>query len=356
MASVSDSDSKEIDCGDCFDAYISTMNTLIAKTQCVKNLFSDLNNPEFVFVGSYMTYSEHNGKELYNYYQEEDKKTKKLKSTTDANLFEIVSLKLKKDIENVLKNSDSRYLAFLVGSIIAKDNVSHHIGFIYDRETFTLRVFDSGITSWGPLLAITVKKLVFNVINSVVEDYCIRNGIEKITPRFVETFSTKLCSWCVKSNANPQDVTRGNVYDELKSMIFSRESLHRESFCQSWSILLMMADIQKIIEGGDYDFNNPQMDYWDNEKCSLELCIRRFILWIVKRNENIFQQYASTQKPPIRPIPDFLNNLHKCFDEFIPGIEIPGENEIICDQNLRIMPFSIESGDSSLKKRKTPSK
>lgn len=343
MAAAQQYDQKTLDeCGKLYYAYLSRMNTLSDKTWIARQLIQDMADNNFDFMGSYLTYPEREIKTAYIDYPE--RALRKLSSydndfgvkaysgqelkdyygnTTDGDLFPIVRQKISDDLTLTINNPNRtyNYICFLIGGIVKKNNVSHHLGFIYKIDENMLRILDPGRQSWGPQTAIEVKNICLQAFRLL-----------GITPRVIETFSRRrgLCGSCAfKQPINPQDITRGTTYEEWTRYNRQLESTNRESFCQTWSILLMLADIQKIKEG-TLDFSNPLMDYWDDELIDLEVCIRKFILWIIKRNSvkdvNIFK------KP-------FLDKMEKCFQIYNPLITIPNDDDVICSANLSLHQF-----------------
>lgn len=330
------------DCGKLYDDYLGRMNTLDDKTWIARQLIQDTMDNRFFFMGSYLTYPEREIKTAYIDYTE--RALRKLSSyehdfgvttysgeelkahygdTTDGDLFENVRQEIAKDLRTTINKRGRRYnyICFLIGGIVKKDNVSHHLGFIYKIDENMLRILDPGRQSWGPQTAIEVKNVCLQAF-----------GLLRIQPRVIETFSTRrgLCGSCAfKSQINPQDVTRGTTIQEWTRYNRPLESTNRESFCQTWSILLMLADIQKIREG-TLDFSNPLMDYWDDELIDLEICIRKFILWIIKRN--------SIPGVDIFTI-DFLHKMERCFQMYNPLITIPNDDDVICSSNLSLDRF-----------------
>jgi len=299
------------DCGSMYDEYLRTMNNMEDKTFIVNKLFKDMNDNRFSFIGSYLSFPIHNGRKLKKFYYDEDKKEYK----TDGQLFEDTVNKLSQDLSKEIF-SNKQYICFLLGAIISTDNVSHHLSFIYEKGG-KLRVLDPGRRSWGPECAIVSKNVCLEAFKLLDIDIS-----------FIDTYTSKrgicgLCGICERE-LNPQDITLGTTLREIKTLFSESLSVNREAFCQSWSILLLLTDIERI-KLGELEFNKPLMEYWDNSKADLEVCIRRFILWIIKTNipTRIF-----TNK--------ILINIERCFQEFNPLITTPKNEDVICDNNLRL--------------------
>ena len=320
--------SQELDnCSHVFDLYKSIMNTKTLKDEIVQKLFAGLKNinKSVYFMGSYMSFPRDNTS-LRDYYRDGRK------STVDAKLFKISVKEIKKNLTETLRHLDIEYIAFIIGGIVAEDNVSHHIGFIYGKRENVLKILDPGRQSWGPRLALVVQDVVTEVFSD-------------LQPSYIQCHSTKWCSLCGEQKCGPQDITRGRYVEEAKTYISSARSIHRETFCQTWSILLILTEMEKILNprvNPSYQFTDEKISYWDEVKSDLEFCIRRFILWIVKNNPEYFEWQYVGQDVKIynnnidNGITPYLTILLHCFSLFKPGITVPNQDEVICEGNLKI--------------------
>jgi len=332
------------DCGDLYKEYIEQMNNLTDKTWIVRQLFEDTKDDRFYFMGSYMTFPQrkidplglgtfaerwglgklhsvkaYSGEELKQYYE----------GTVDAHLFDDITKKISYDLKKAINKPRRRYqyICFLIGGIVQKQNVSHHIGFIYKIDNNELRMLDPGIQSWGPQIAEEVKSVCLEAFKKL-----------GLTPKLIETYTTERipCGLCIgpkTQQINPQDITLGVSWTEGKRYLGELESVNREAFCQSWSVLLMLADVQKIKEGV-LEFDNPNMNYWNDDSIDLEVCIRQFILWVIKRNVStrIFEQ-------------KYLEDMEKCFQMYNPDISIPNDDDTICNTKLNLHPYGQRERD-----------
>lgn len=123
-------------------------------------------------------------------------------------------------------------------------------------------------------------------------------------------------------------------------------SSHRESFCQSWSIILILNEIEKLINKGGFTDNvkvykgkNVQLlDEWASlSRKELEICIRRFILWIVWKYPADFQntyEYDNVGEIPsgIREkFPKYKNLLLRYMKDFDLSLSVPKRGTSMCD-------------------------
>lgn len=295
------------DCYKVFDAYKATMNNLSIKTDIIERIFNEKkgkNWSQALYIGSYLTYPKGN-KSLSSFHGD----------TTDGKDFEDVVNKLSNDIKYAFKKP-KRYICFILGAITSTKDLSHHIGFIYDKENNILKKFDPGMRSWGPQSAQEVE----NVINEIFTN---------AKTRRIQAMSDN--KWaCISCSVGPQDTCRGGLVDELHSLISTHKSVHRESFCQTWSILLILNQIENIDS-----FGYSLMKEWKSmSKNELELCIRRFILWIVSKNHRYFQYtYKNDYKGKEKY---YIDELLACMQNFNNNIYIPKSGEYICDPNINL--------------------
>ena len=221
-------------CGDAMDIYKSVMNTCAIKTDIVQALIQGKENWDDVFyIGSYMTFpNDSRSSELKDYYVDEYTGER----TVDAETFKHTVASIKKDITKHKKNHN--ILCFTVSAINSTSNISHHVGFVYAPKERKLKMYDPGLRSWGPELG----KIIAQVVKSALpEDVTLVNSY----------YSRQFCFTCIGT----QDACRGGALYELS--VIAREKLgygwsgsHRESFCQTWSLILMLNDIQ-IVKDSD---------------------------------------------------------------------------------------------------------
>jgi len=312
-------------CDQVFDIYKSTMNNLVIKTDISRAIFIDKNwktKISAIFIGSYMSFPEgQKGKDLDQFYRDD-----KNKKTVDAIEIHKVIQKLGRDIS---KANRYRYICFVLGAVAEKNNVSHHIGFIYDRTLNILKKYDPGMQSWGPESAIIVDMVIMAVIPDV---------------RIVSAFSSK---WYCMMCAGPQDICRGGVFYEASVVLRDKigkpwSGVHRESYCQSWSLLLMFNDLQQIEDShsGQIISEAKYREWPEMTSKELEICIRNFIIWIVWKFPNDFQSTYQDDKN----FREFYNNFNKkypkytdillaCMKTFDERVEMPRPGQYaICPQ------------------------
>lgn len=317
-------------CDKVFNVYKSVMNNLAVKTDIAQAIFMDKNwnDNGIVFIGSYMSFPSdiERSVKLQEFYTDPETK----ESTVDAKPFNNVVKNLSSDLKKAMNNS---FIAFVIGAVAKDNNVSHHIGFIYDTKSKILKMFDPGQRSWGPESAQIVKSVADAAFEKIKTPY-----------NLVEAYSgTWFCNRCV----GPQDVCRGGYIDEFKTAEDStiitggtrgiknpfydaHASLHRESFCQTWSLILILNEIQKIQEIGPDQFGVPMMAEWSKmPKKELEICIRRFILWIVNKFPSDFEtewlnHENTTNKNQYRML------LLKCMKHFNEVLEVPKKGTNMC--------------------------
>lgn len=311
-------------CENVFEIYRSTMNNNTIKTDISQAIFIAKEWESKIsakFIGSYMSFpaDEEEAKNLDKFYRDD-----KGEKAVDAIEMDKVIKILRNDISKAIR-SRYRYICFVVGAVAKADEVSHHIGFIYDRTRNIIKKYDPGMRSWGPESA----KIVNQVITSVIPDVPI-----------VSAFSSKwYCTMC----AGPQDICRGGYFYEAS--IFLRDkigkhwsSVHRESYCQTWSILLMFNDLQQIEDSTDGEIlSEAKYREWpEMTPKELEICIRNFMIWIVWKFPYDFQTSYKNHKNYNdfkNKYPNYTNLLLGCLKTFDERVQIPKPGQYaICPQ------------------------
>jgi len=243
------------------EIYKEVLNNLENKNTIVKLIFTEKKiNADYI--GSFITFPK--GDTFLEKFYGKD---------VDAKNYE----ECKKNLEKSLKTSRKNKLGFILGAVTKTDNISHHVSFIYDKTTKRLTMIDPGQISWGSEKATLIKTVATEAMNTVFGNIVL-----------VEPFSTSMSTLtdylcCKKRKCGPQDICRGTVIDEISSVFFSWGNRHRESFCQTWSIAML---VQLITQDDPEDWS-----YWDLPKKRLELYIRKFILYIVYIFPKPFQDW-----------------------------------------------------------------
>ena len=265
-------------CPTIFASYKQVMNNMVSKTQIIKKIFKDKKweTKGITYIGSYMTYPD----------DEREKVLKKFyEKTTDAKSFTTTVQSLAKSVERGIGNGGDT-ICFILGSVVDTDNISHHVSFLYHVRDGVLKMFDPGQQSWAPEYSIIVKNVAMTALRSI------NDKVE-----LVETYSIKRSNldprkgFCTREKCGPQDVTRGRFYNEMLAVFNKWYNLHRETFCQTWSVAILIV----YIELSTTDVHQDQLEYWEMRKNELEIYIREVILWIVSQDKDTFQ-YAYDQE------------------------------------------------------------
>lgn len=301
------------ECGNVFDIYKSVMNNFEVKTDIMQAIFQEKgwDNLSMVYMGSYMSFPDDTNRteKLIKFYTNPTNG----EMTVDAKSFSSTVNSIYKDIKSHKKY---KYICFALGAIASDNNVSHHLGFIYDTHNKIVKIFDPGQRSWGPESAQIVKGVVDNVFSKL-----------KVDVEIVNAFSGKwYCVQCI----GPQDTCRGGYIDEFQTLISDHKSIHRESYCQTWSLILMLNQLQQIQDHPNVDFSHAELKEWAKmSKRELEICIRRFILWIVNKYpldfENEYKQQTGTTKSN-----GYRKLILLCMKNFDPSINIPEAGTSMC--------------------------
>jgi hypothetical protein len=315
-------------CGDIFDNYKITMNDLSLKNGIMLQIFNEKNWDKLIgakYIGSYMSFPEDikRATKLDQYYRDA-----KLKKTVDATFMEEVVTKLRIDKKKPMSDINCEYICFILGAINSNDDVSHHIGFIYKKSTKTIKKYDPGMRSWAPELGEIVFKIIIDVFGDDIN--------------FLTSYTHKNtgCGFCQPSLKGPQDTCRGGKYIGEGAAFLSglaghlvtslgHKALHRETFCQTWSLILILNELQLIQSNNvNYEFENELYQDWSKmDKRSLEICIRRFMLWIVYKFDRIFEE---TWKILDKKNKNYKKIFLSCMKNFDESIEVPTPGESMC--------------------------
>jgi hypothetical protein len=296
------------------------MNNLAVKKDIVEVIFQEkkwdadrARNPFAAFAGAYMSYPN------------DADRARALKAHygkgIDAKTFPQTTAALFTQIKAALKRKPA-YVAFIVGAVAHDDDVSHHIGIIYGIRENILKVFDPGMRSWGPESAQIVKAVITTVFEKLLE----KRYIPKI-PKLIESYSGKwYCTKCV----GPQDTCRGGYWDDFTTLLSTHRSTHRESYCQTWSIILILNELQQIHDGHNVFPQAKAAEWAQISKKALEICIRRFILWIVYKYPVDFQNTYEWSDGEGNVEGSYKKLMLLCMKTFDTRIKVPKQGTSMC--------------------------
>lgn len=250
--------------GIAIDSYKRIMNNHSNKNFIVKSILNMMSLKTVDFLGSYLIYDKNKENELNKFYG----------NTTDGDLYDNVKNQLLLNI----KKSKKKYMFFCIGSVLYKNDTSHHMIVMLSRASkikeMNIKIFNSGLYSmekYQEQIENLVKDIITNLGNK---------------PVFIDNYIGISRFGLFLQKSNPQDYCRGGISGILLSYINYKYAIHNESYCQTWCILMFMYEINAIKKEKDYDINK---NYMKNEikesKYDLELLIRNFILWIVDKFE-----------------------------------------------------------------------
>jgi hypothetical protein len=274
-------------------AYKSIMNTNEHRNKIIKSLIKRKN---ISFIGSYMVFDPSNEAKLEDHYVEDGE------NTTEGQRASAI----KKILIRKIRGAKTKYMCLTLGSIMYTNNVSHHVGFFLYKSgrTVYVKVLNSGIyylsRSYGDLAS------------SVLSEAISESGMSQI---FCESYiGTQWMGMTLQQKCNPQDYCRGGLFGELKTFVDYRANIHRESYCQTWCIMMLAQEAEQ----DNYDFNTNYMSSWPTDKKQLEIGLRRFILKIVKQFEGTIDflyefrrelDHSSLTYPNVK----FSTVLRRCF-------------------------------------------
>lgn len=316
------------DCGDLFDAYKAVMNNMVIKNDIINAIFQEKKWEQngIYFAGAFFTFPEEIElqQKLRSFY----------KDTIDAKPMNTVVKNLSRQIVSMKKRAE--YIAFILGAVADTNDVSHHIGFIYGVKEGIIKMFDPGIRSWGPILAGIVVKTVEKILYE----------IEEPNVKVIRSYSGKWCTLCGMKEIGPQDVCRGGYTDELFVWLSTHRSTFRESYCQTWSLILVLNELEGINEGV-INFSDALLEQWNiQSKESLEICIRRFILWIVNKYPDDFENHFRDTELGKKVKMSYKEFMLLCMKTFNVRISVPLPGDRMCSD------ISLKTEETSKRRRK----
>lgn len=276
--------------GAAIDTYKCIMNTDEYRRIIIKMLVKE---KSVDFIGSYMVFDPSKEDQLETFYA----------GTTEGQR----EGKIISDLSELIKKSKKKYMCFTMGSIINMDNVCHHVGFLIHKtkKMLVVKMINSGLLylpkKYGVVLENTITRI---------------GKLLKLETTFLNPY---MRLWLGVQGYNPQDYCKGGIIGELYTLIDKRMGIHRESYCQTWCIMMMVYEIRQICKRG-YDICNNYFTAWKDDKKALEIAVREFALAIVKQVENKinfleeFRCYAQLSKTPKKKFSKILlesfQNLH----------------------------------------------
>jgi hypothetical protein len=245
------------------DAYKIIMNTNQYRDTIIKHII-----PKNVsFLGSYMIFNPANEVILQEYY-----KNPNGEPTTEGRFCSEVVLEL----ANKIRLTNGRFFCFSMGSILRTDYVCHHVSFLVEKrhDCLLVKMINSGLyylcSSYGSILEYAVKN--------------IGETLEKKVQFIHPYIDTAWVGFSFYQKCNPQDYCRGGLVGELRTFIDERMAVHRESYCQTWCILMLAWEINQMKKG--YKIEENYFRTWTTNKKELEIMVRRFAVEIVSRFED----------------------------------------------------------------------
>jgi hypothetical protein len=288
------------------DSYKSVMNTNEYREFIIKDIIKD--NKKINFIGSFMVFDKPNEDMLEEYYR----------GTTEGETHE----SLKNKVVQKINKSRKKYIAFTLGSIMYTNNVCHHVSIILKKnnDDLIIKVINSGLyylsRSYG------------DVIDNFMID--ISRTLGK-TPVFHYPYIGKMwMGLSFNQPCNPQDYCRGGLIGELSTYIFSLKGIHRESYCQTWCIMMLKFESDIMNSSSTYKIEDNYFSSWSSDKKELEIKLRNFILYlVVKYESNInfmrefkHQLFNSIYCRNYSPSTKFSTILLECFKTLYEDISI----------------------------------
>lgn len=252
--------------GQAIDAYQSVMNTFEYRDFIIKSIMKNLFKEEqknVDFLGSFMVFDPKHHKTLANHYKDSDGNP-----TTEGQSYEGVKDKLK----TLIKNTKKKFAFFSMASILKTNNVSHHVIFLLEKteKKISVKLLNSGLYYLSEKYTDMLEEMLKEIFISLGYEY-----------KFYKPF---IGLTILGKENNPQDYCRGGLYGIAKTLLIHKYAVHHESFCQTWCILMMLYELEKM-KNKDYKIEENYLKNWTTDQKELEISIRNFMLWIVSTYE-----------------------------------------------------------------------
>lgn len=259
------------------DAYKIIMNTNEYRDAIIRQLIV---NSNISFLGSYMVFNPTKEKILQEYYKDENGQP-----TTEGRF----SNDVVKEVTEKIRVTNNTFFCFSMGSILRTDYVCHHVSFLVKQsnDCLVVKIINSGLY----YLSESYSTILENVIKQIGEN--LGKKVEFIIPYI----GTSWVGFSLYQKCNPQDYCRGGLIGELRTFIDDKMAVHRESYCQTWCILMLLWELDQM--KNHYDIKKNYFQTWTTDKKQLEIMVRKFALKIVKQFENkidFWRQYKNDLK------------------------------------------------------------
>ncbi len=226
-------------------------------------IMSELVGKSGTYIGSWMVFDPEKNDELTSHYTEDGR------PTTEGESYDAVRRKL----TSALQEAKGYYTCFSLGAIMSTGNVSHIACYLLQRDRQEVKVLNSARHPLAQKYDTLLTQLVLEA---------------RPHSEFVRPFITKkrMCTFS-PVELGPQDLARGGALDEVGRWFSYKMDVHAETYCQSWSMLMLLYELDQT--GDTYNIKCNYIRSWDDDQKGLELLIRGFILWVVRRFDTLFR-------------------------------------------------------------------
>lgn len=282
-------------------SYKQVINTAVYRNRVLGDLIGDS------YMGSYTVFDPQMEDKLRKYYTDENGDP-----STEGDNYGVVRDCLAADLAFQWKRR-AKYATFSLNGITKANGVSHTVCYLA-RCDGVVKVFNSALHP----LAKEYDSLLSRLVNDAIP------GCELV----YAYIQMDRVNWPRPIMTGPQDYCRGGVWDVIMTGFSYSRDIHVESYCQSWCILMLLHELEMTKRGPDYDITVNYMNTWPSDKKTLEIIIRRFILWLV--NSDMYDQFAHEFKHEMgemgdRVAPEFSGVLLEAFQSLHPEIEVPSD-------------------------------
>lgn len=267
------------------NAYLQVMNTKTHRHKIIRKIVPNT----IPFLGSWFFFDPSNEEYLSKKCRLPDGSP-----TTEAESKTAVVRKVRNAVSNVSVN-----MVWFTLCVVTDDALSHTAAYLYKKNTQELKIFNSSI--------------------SVVANYQYNTELDCTAINICNPLKIHRPSI---GGQNPQDICQGSWLDIASSYLTTFGALHNDGFCQTWCVLMLMNEIAQM-QRKNYNIANCYFTEFISSREGLQIVIREFILWVVKRFQRVFGWEFDSMLDTQTQTDSYICVLRDTFKQLHKEIEIP---------------------------------
>lgn len=297
-------------------AYIGAVNDLDVRTYIVRNIINSVpDGASYKYLGTFLLMA--------------DAKYDALPAKDSLRSETIPSRQLSQLLAHPAMVNSTKKIVFIVGgSFLPETDITHYLSFVWAPRERVVVMFNPGVACWAPGLSRMVVDAVKAGVGHkavFVEDQFTAFGSGAVELSLAGLTINRV-AWYRKFG--PQDITRrGTWQDDVTDLIpatIRNYAYTMDSFCQTWTMFW----IANFVSGHPITDKPLQKIHgifsrscnWPNTPPKLDLCIRRFVMWILAKFPKIHHIANDIFKKETGEKRDVLKEMMEGFQKFYPGI------------------------------------